>query len=73
MDILGTIMNEYGLYAGLFITLLTYIYYFNSRKTSSPKNKSKGSRLSSFIMKAFSLLAFLWLVLVIIGIFYEIT
>ena len=67
MDILGNIMNDYGLYAGLVITFLCYITYFGSGRGG----KSKGSPVLSFARKILSLLSFLWFVLIILGIFYE--
>ena len=67
MDILGNIMNDYGLYAGLVITFLCYITYFGSGRGG----KSKGSPVLSFARKILSLLSFLWFVFIILGIFYE--
>ena len=67
MDILGRIMNDYGLYAGLMITFLCYITYFRSER----KGKSEKDPVLALARKILSLLSFLWFVLIILGIFYE--
>lgn len=65
MKILESITNGYGLYAGIFITILTYLYYFSLR------GKHKSGRRSSFLRSALSLMSALWLILIILAIFYD--
>lgn len=65
MNILESMAHAYGLYAGIFITILTYLYYFSLR------GKNKSGRPVSFLRSALSLPAALWLILVILALFYD--
>lgn len=66
MKILESIVNAYGLYGGLFITVITYLYYFSMR------SRKKNSRSSSLLRTALSLIAAFWVILVILAFYYDV-